>query len=167
MIVLEPGGQRPVPHHMPHGEIHQYDKKTDGCDQAPLQNRSLMIRRASSAAAEEEDVSFAAPFNGSAIARLFHSGDDLLGRSGSLHAHGVGQKADGTGSNSRNMGNGFFHRALQAAQLIPVTVYCSIKIPLISSVSAVWQQARRWFHLCLRGCPAPRRCGYGLPAVLY
>ena len=109
MVVLEPGGQRPVPHHMPHGEIHQYDKKTDGCDQTPLQNRSLMIRQSFLGGRGRRGCFVRRSFYGSAIARLFHSGDDLLGRSGSLHAHGVGQKADGTGSNSRNMGNGFFH----------------------------------------------------------
>ena len=38
---------------------------------------------------------------------IFYGSDDCVGRSGSLHTHGIGEKTHGTGRHSRNFGNSF------------------------------------------------------------
>ena len=57
--------------------------------------------------------------------------------------------------------------AEQAAQLMPVTLYCSILIPPISSVSEGQGQVRLWSLPSLPGCPPPHRNGYVRPGALY
>ena len=61
----------------------------------------------------------------------------------------------------------FSTRALQAAQLMPVTLYCSILIPPISSVSEGQGQVRLWSLPSPPGCPPPHRNGYVRPGALY
>ena len=43
VVAVEPMGQGPAPHHVPHGKIHQYEQKTQRCDQAALEFRRFMI----------------------------------------------------------------------------------------------------------------------------
>ena len=43
MVSIEKFRKRPVPHHMPHGEIHEDQEKTDGGDKSFFQDRSLMV----------------------------------------------------------------------------------------------------------------------------
>ena len=61
----------------------------------------------------------------------------------------------------------FSTRALHAAQLMPVTLYCSmLLLPFFtSSAFAGWPPARRWSAPCRPGCPGPRRCGCAGPAA--
>ncbi len=43
VIAVKPCGQRPAPHHMSHGEVHQDQKKAYGCDEALLQDRGFVV----------------------------------------------------------------------------------------------------------------------------
>ena len=43
MIFFKERRHRPVPHHVPHGEIHQRDQETQRCDQSPLHLRRFLI----------------------------------------------------------------------------------------------------------------------------
>ena len=43
VVAVKPFRQRPSPHHMSHGKVHQHQQKSYGCDEAPFQNRGLMI----------------------------------------------------------------------------------------------------------------------------
>ena len=37
VVAVKPAGQRPAPHHVPHGEIHQHQQKADRGDEPPFQ----------------------------------------------------------------------------------------------------------------------------------
>ena len=43
VVSIKEGGQRPAPHHMAHGEIHQRDQKADGDDESFFHLRGLCV----------------------------------------------------------------------------------------------------------------------------
>ena len=43
MVVIVEGGQRPAPHHMTHGEVHQHNQKAQRPDEPPLEGRRIVI----------------------------------------------------------------------------------------------------------------------------
>ena len=43
VVVIKPCRQRPSPHHVAHGEVHQYKQKSDRSDQTTFENRCLVI----------------------------------------------------------------------------------------------------------------------------
>ena len=65
---------------------------------------------------------------------IFHGGNNLCRGGRSLHAHGICQKADCAGCDTGTFDTAFSTRVWQAAQLMPVTLYCSIVcLPFCSS----------------------------------
>ena len=92
MILRKKSGYRPIPHHMPHGEIHQHRQKSQRPEQAPLQHRCFpvlqsILRSCPTGCRRGRSASL---FR-SAVARLDHCRNNILRRRGTLHAHGIGK----------------------------------------------------------------------------
>ena len=107
MVVVIERRQRPAPHHMPHGEIHQHDQKADRPDQTPLEHRRIVIlqlflgfrgRRRALCALDRR-----------AIAGFLHRRDDRLLARRALDAHGVGQKAHRAACHARHLRDRLLH----------------------------------------------------------
>ena len=102
----------------------------------------------------------AAPYPASSTARITCS----AGTSPSTPMELVSRLTD-TEHTPGTFATAFSTRAWQAAQLMPVTVYCLISAFPISSVSAARGRTRQSPAHPRRGYPRKRSCGYGRPAV--
>ena len=89
IIVIE-SRQRPAPHHVTHGEVHQHQQEAHRPDQPLFQKRGLVILQLLFRLRRTGGRLARALFR-RAVARLFHSRDDGLGRGRAFHAHGIGQ----------------------------------------------------------------------------
>ena len=122
MILRQRLRQRPVPHHMSHGQIHQRNQETERGNQPPPNLRRLRILQkivvrsrgggdvcGSAGASSGTGAGASGALDRGAVARRLHGGDDgrLVRRA--FHSHRVCQKAYGTGSHSRHLGDSLFH----------------------------------------------------------
>ena len=83
--------QRPAPHHVAHGKIHQHEQKAQRPEKSAPQLRRLVVGervRVRGAGARLRAL------DRCAVARGLHRVDDGLIRCRALHPHGVGQQAD-------------------------------------------------------------------------
>ena len=140
MIPVEPRRQRPAPHHMAHGEVHQHQQEANRRDQAFFQLRRFVIRQGFFPGGDTLRRFVRA---GRAVARFLHGAEDALAGRRTLHGHGIGQQAHGTGGDARHLGNRFFHTgaARRAAHARYVVLFHCVSP--ISSVFARWQSVRR------------------------
>ena len=138
MIVLKPYRQRPVPHVMAHGDVHQHQQEADRQRQAALQFRSLMILKSLFLRRETAASSllFRRALQAGAVAGLFHRADDRFIRYGTFNAHGVGQEADTACADTGHAGNGLFHPGLTCC-----TAHAGYNI-LLQSVSSFLSACR-------------------------
>ena len=120
VVSLKECRQRPAPHHMSHGAVHQNQKDADGRDQAPAQHRCFPVLqrvllffhpgpcpgcrviRISSL------CTICTAGDRRPVARVFHSRNHGRGVRGPLHAHGIGQQAHGHGRDARYASHCFF-----------------------------------------------------------
>ena len=122
MILRQRLRQRPVPHHMSHGQIHQRNQETERGNQPPPNLRRLRILQkivvrsrgggagcGSAGASSGTGAGASGALDRGAVARRLHGGDDgrLVRRA--FHSHRVCQKAYGTGGHSRHFGDSLFH----------------------------------------------------------
>ena len=112
-IFLQHTGQGKPPH-MPHGHIHQHGEESNGCDEPVLQRRGLAVLQGIFACVRAR---CGCPRHLCAVTGVLHGIDDLLGRDGALHRHGVGQQTDGAAFHTGQGADGFFYpgRASSAA----------------------------------------------------
>ena len=101
VVVRQPGGQRESPHHMPHRNIHEHQQKSDRPAQPahkvrrfPVGERIVRCRGIRARCLR--------PFRCGAVARFSHGFHNGVRTGIALHAHGVGQQADGAGRNARH-----------------------------------------------------------------
>ena len=185
VVVVKPGRERPSPHHVSHGEVHQYQQKSYRCNKAAFQNGGLMILQGFFCLGHGDLLLIVGSFEGGSISCLFYSCDDIMGGGGSFYSHGVGQKADRAGGDARYFGNSLlypgaacrtahpgdvvlFHYEFSFLLIISAVswsgnnrdVSCFIWI-FISSVSEGLLPVRQWFHLYPDGYLLPRSCEYG------
>ena len=106
VVLREKSWNRPAPHHVAHGEIHQNRQKAHRPQQPPLEGWCLMVLERLLRLGGGRLCR--ALFRGT-VAGLLHRLDNGLRRGSALHAHGVGQKAHGTGSHARHLGHSLFH----------------------------------------------------------
>ena len=141
VVAFKPLRQRPAPHHMAHGKIHEHGEEAERGDEAALQDRRLAvgerIRRRSGG------FCLTAGFERGAVARVDDGGDDLLRGGGTLDAHGVCEQAHRAGRDAGDLGDGFFHTggAGGAAHAGDIVLFHSVH--LISSAFEWWRRARR------------------------
>ena len=147
MVAVKKGGQRPAPHHVAHGEVHQHQQEAQGRDETALERRGLPVPQGRPGLRRGgcPTVTPGRPLLGGAVARALHRSDDGLGGGGSLHSHGVGEQAHGAGGDAGDFGHGFFHpgAAGGAAHARYVVLFHTGHTPTISSVFAGWPPARR------------------------
>ena len=103
MVSLVEGRQRPAPHHVPHGKVHQHRQKQQGPEQALFQRQGLMVGQQILARVCRRRR----PLFRRAIAAGLNGLDDLLGGGAPLHAHGVGQQTDRAGGHPGHLGDSF------------------------------------------------------------
>ena len=108
MVVIKPCRQRPAPHHMSHGEVHQHEQKSDGSDQTMLEDRCLVILEGFFGF-RYGNLFPIGSLEGCAVTCLFYGIDNIMGGSRSFHTHGVRQKADRAGCDSRYLGYSLLH----------------------------------------------------------
>ena len=106
-ITLKKAGQRPAPHGMAHGYIHQHDQEAQRRKQALLQHgRRPVLERGCIVC--RSGGGFSALF-ACAVAGALNCRDDLLRICTAFHAHGIGQQAHRAGSHARQLGNRLFN----------------------------------------------------------
>ena len=109
VIICKKWGHRPAPHHMAHGKIHEDNEKACGTEQPFFQYGSFMV--------SQHIFVFRCPGRSMiryalfrcAVSCLLYRGYDSLWICVSFYAHGICQKAHGTGSNAGDVIHGFFH----------------------------------------------------------
>ena len=106
VVAVKPLRQRPIPHHMPHGEVHQHQQEDHGGDQPLFQLRRFVVGQRVLCGARGLRFRTLARC---AVARVLHRADDRLRRGRSLHAHRIGQQAHRAGGDARHLGNRLFH----------------------------------------------------------
>ena len=105
MVTVIKARQRPAPHHVPHGKIHQDEQKAQRPAEPAPQSRRLVV-------GERVAVGRGGrlpALNGRAVARSLHRVDDRLIRRRALHAHGVRQQADRACRHARHVRHRLFH----------------------------------------------------------
>ena len=118
MVAVKPVGQRPAPHHVAHGEVHQHQQKAHRCDQAALELGRLMVGQGVQIGIGAGSGRCAARSLGAGtIACVLYGFDDVGTGSSALHAHGVGQQAHRAAGDAGHLAHGLFHpgRAGRAA----------------------------------------------------
>ena len=101
-MVAEGCRSRPVPHHVPHGEVHQNQQDRNREEKPPFQLRGFMVlqRFRIRPGRIPAGFFFFGSFQRSAVSGSFHGADDLPGGCGSFNAHGISQQADGAGGDT-------------------------------------------------------------------
>ena len=109
MVAVKPVGQRPAPHHVAHGKIHQHQQKAQRGNEPPLELGGLVVGQCVQIGAGAAGGSSAGLFGAGAVPGLLHRLNDGRVRGGALHAHGVGQQAHRAAGNAGYFFNGLFH----------------------------------------------------------
>ena len=122
MVARQEARQRPAPHHMAHGGVHQHEQKSDRRDKAALQLRRFMVLQRLECIGRPGGRRLRA-LALCAIARLRYSGDNRGLVCRSLNGHGVRQQAHTARRHTRHLGDCFFHagtagRAAHSGHLI-------------------------------------------------
>ena len=115
VVAVEPAGQRPAPHHVPHGKVHQHQQKAQRGDKPPFQlGRFVVGKRVQLCAGAGRCGGF---FGACTVTGLLHGVDNGGILSGAFYAHGVGQQAYRTTGDARHTLYGLFYpsRAGRAA----------------------------------------------------
>ncbi len=108
MIALKPPRNGQPQHHMPHGEVHQYQQKAQGGEEAAFQHGCFPIKQGILPGRGSGCLP-GCPLQGSAIACRSDSGNDNLRGGCALHPHGVGQQTDRAAGDTRHLGDRLFH----------------------------------------------------------
>ena len=103
MVLSQKFRQRPVPHHMSHGYIHQRNQETKGSDQSFFENGRLPVLQhiLPSGCRICFLLSGCLRFRRSSVSCFFHCRYDSFRAGVSLHTHGIGQKTHRTGCHPR------------------------------------------------------------------
>ncbi len=109
VVVFEKIRQRPAPHHMPHGDVHEHSQKADGRDETLFELWSFAVFQGIFCSNVGACAILCRTFFGRAVAGIFHGLDDTFRRSRALNAHGVREQADRAGRNARHLADRFFH----------------------------------------------------------
>ena len=115
VVAVKPAGQRPAPHHVSHGKIHQYQQKAQRGDEPPFQlGRFVVSQRVQLCAGTGGCGGL---FGACTVTGLLHGTDNGGIFCCAFHAHGVGQQAYRTAGDARHALYGLFHpgRAGRAA----------------------------------------------------
>ena len=115
VVAVKPAGQRPAPHHVPHGKVHQHQQKAQRGDEPPFQlGRFVVSQRVQLCAGAGGCGSL---FGACTVTGLLHGVDNGGILSGAFYAHGVGQQAYRTAGDARHALYGLFYpgRAGRAA----------------------------------------------------
>ena len=117
MVAVKPVGQGPAPHHVPHGEVHQYQQKAQRSDQPPLELGCLVVGQRVQVGAGGAGGGSTGRLGAGTVTGFLHSLNDRRAGCGALYAHGVGQQAHRTAGHTRYLFYGLFHpgRAGRAA----------------------------------------------------
>ena len=99
--------QRPAPHHVSHGNIHEREQESDRQKQSAFETRRIVIL--------ERRLRLALRLRGDApalfactVPRTFHRGNHGIGSGVAFHAHRVCQQTHGAGRNARHSRNRLF-----------------------------------------------------------
>ena len=127
--------QRPAPHHVAHGKVHQHEQKTQRPEESAPQLRRLVVGQRVGAGGGA--CALLRALDRRAVARGLHRVDDgLVGRR-ALHPHGVGQQADRARRHARHVRHRLFHarragRAAHAGDMVLLQSGSSFAVRLIS-----------------------------------
>ncbi len=124
VVAVEPVRQGPAPHHMAHGEVHQYQQEAQRGDEPPFEFGRLVVGQCIQVGAGISSL-IRCVLGAGTITGLLHRRDDG-GRGGSaLHAHRVGQKAHRAARDARHLLHGLFHpgRAGRAAHACDIILF--------------------------------------------
>ena len=123
MIASQKSRQWPVPHHMPHGNVHQRDQETKGCDQTALHNRCLPVFQG--IFIHRSTFTFCScicPFYRSTVSCCLNRCNNLRLRCSSFYSHRIRQKTHRTACNARHLRYCLFYSA--AAGSTAHSCYC-------------------------------------------
>ena len=115
VVAVKPAGQRPAPHHVSHGKVHQHQQKAQRGDKPPFQfGRFVVSQRVQLCAGAGGCGGL---FGACTVTCLLHGADNGGILCGALHAHGVCQQAYRTAGDARHALYGLFYpgRAGRAA----------------------------------------------------
>ena len=107
VVPVEPAGQGPPPHHVPHGEVHQRQQKNHRRCQPPFEPGGLVVGQGLLPGGGRGALSRS--LHAGPIARRLHCGHDGLRRGRALHAHGVGEQAHRAGGDTGDLTHRLFH----------------------------------------------------------
>ena len=127
--------QRPAPHHVAHGKVHQHEQKAQRPEESAPQLRRLVVSQRVSAGGGA--CALLRALDRCAVARGLHRVDDGLVRRRALHPHGVGQQADRARRHARHVRHRLFHarragRAAHAGDMVLLQSGSSFAVRLIS-----------------------------------
>ena len=140
MIIRQPLRQRPAPHTVTHGNIHQHQQKAQRSDQSPLQHRRFPVFQCIRSRIFRL---LAGIFQGSSVARRFHRRNNSLRLRRTFHTHGIGQQTHCAGLDSRHIAHCLFHSGAAGGAAHTCNRILFHNRHLISSVSAMSPPARR------------------------
>ena len=128
VVAVEPVGERPAPHHVPHGKVHQHRQEEKGGDEPLFQFGGLVVGQSVEVGAGVRDGGWPARLGAGTIACILHRLDDGGGTRGALHAHGVGEQAHRAARDAGHGVYGLFHpcRAGRAAHAGNVVLFHSL-----------------------------------------
>ena len=105
MISRQCFGYRPIPHHMPHGQVHQRNQQAQGGNKPLFELWGLVILQIGGGSR----FLLCGSGQRSAVTGLFHCGDHGLWAGAALYAHGVGEQADCNGGDAIHRLYRLFH----------------------------------------------------------
>ena len=108
VVLVEPGGHGPAGHHMPHGHVHQHRQEAQRPPQPPLEGRGLVIGQRVLIGGDS-GLRACRALHRCAVARILHRADDGAVLRRALHAHLVGQQADGHLRDPRHLAHSLFY----------------------------------------------------------
>ncbi len=93
VIIREGGRKRPIPHHVPHGDIHQGNQKDHRRDQAVHETRRLPVDQdLLLRGGDHIPVGSLGTEQGGPVTRRGHRGDHRVRIGVTFHTHGIGQQ---------------------------------------------------------------------------
>lgn len=110
---------------MSHGEVHQHEQKSDGSDQTTLEDRCLVILEGFFGF-RYGNLFLIGSLEGCAVTCLFYGIDNIMGEAVPSTPMEFVRRLTEQDVTPGTLDTAFSTRVLQAAQLIPVTLYCSI-----------------------------------------